>query len=88
MLDFVHYVYRNRNCLSVTIAYAISGTLDAYMAKGEKGNPFFIPIALCEVLYLGPYYKALKIADASVVAALFSVIGASGVYMVIQFEVS
>jgi drug/metabolite transporter (DMT)-like permease len=32
---------------------------------------FLVPIAFIEIFYLVPYYKALKIADASVVAAMF-----------------
>jgi drug/metabolite transporter (DMT)-like permease len=34
--------------------------------------PFFLLIALTEIVYLLPYYKSLQIADTSVVAALYS----------------
>lgn len=64
---FIFYLYAVYFVLSFGVFLVATPTLPPLGAF-----LFLVPIAVCDVLYLGPYYKALKVADSSVVAALFS----------------
>jgi drug/metabolite transporter (DMT)-like permease len=64
---FIFYLYAVYAVLSCGVFLIATPTMPPLVAF-----LFLVPIALCDVLYLGPYYKALKIADSSVISALFS----------------